>query len=231
MPHILVSIALPHFQTPVLLLARALGLTQADAQVGVSVAFSLSKGWGTGGLQFDFLYGPTKKMAVLWFYIGAQVGSARSDSVVNSPTVTWWFGSDFGTATADPTPPDVGVYLLFSGTVATMLADFGTGKIGPNAKGKVSYNRGAQAIQFPIVDFASSGVQVGASVFTSAFSLYGSDWDNLPLGNPVKFKKLNAVKAANQKWAAGASITFYFPILYFGWNGQLLNGDFYFNFF
>lgn len=220
--NILVSIALPHFPQPVLIIAKALGLTQADAQVGISLALAISKGWAAGGIQFDFLYGPNVWKAVIWIYAGAQIGSARGDPRLESPQVTFWLGSIYGTAGSDPDDPRAGIYLLITGNAARIVGDYATKGRYRNTKVEPGYERGAAGIQFEIAGINKGG-EIGSSFF-QAFTLYGSPWGGIKMP-PVKIKKLDR----EMRFAGGLSLTLYLPVFWFTWDGNSIEGDSWFS--
>ncbi len=175
---VMVSIALPHFPAPVLLIARALGLTQADAQVGLSVALSIGQGIWAGGLQVDILYGPTKKAAVLWIFAGGEIGSVRSDPRFGGINIIFWAGPIYGEAGADPGDPRPGVYIMFAGTLAHVLGNFAfKGGSGNSTKVQPQWSRGSGALQFEILGVNKDG-SVGSS-FRQAFTFYGAGWNAL----------------------------------------------------
>jgi RHS repeat-associated protein len=220
--NILVGIALPHFPQPVLMIAKGLGLTQADAQVGISLALAISQSWATGGLQFDFLYGPDVWQVVIWVYAGAQIGSARGDPRLSSPQVTFWLGSIYGAANSNPGDPRAGIYLLITGNVAVLVGDYATKGRFRNVRVSPSYGRSAAGIQFEIGGISKSG-EIG-STFFQAFALYGSPWGALTMP-PIKIKRLDR----QMRFAGGLSLTVYLPVFWFTWNGQEVEADSWFS--
>lgn len=221
--NILVSIALPKFPQPVLMIAKALGLTQATGQVGISLAIAIAKSWSTGGIQFDILYGPSKWLLVIWIFAGGQIGTSRGDPRMLTPQFTFWIGPIYGEANKDPGDPIPGVYIMFTGTFAHIIGDYATKGRFRNKKVAPNYSRGAAAIQFKILGVEKTGnIQ---SSFFQTFTFYGSLWNNVSLP-PIKTKY-----SMNKRniWSAGISLAVYFPIIWFIWGGQGIEIDNYFS--
>ena len=232
--NILVSIALPHFPQPVLLVAKALGLTQADKVVGASVAFaaSIPRTPIAGGLQFDLLWGPTKKLLAIWAFIGGDIGTVRADPRTGKINFGFWAGAIYGNANSDPGDPRPGVYVMFSGTMARVLGNFAFNGRDANAvKVAPKWNRGGAAIQFEVVGVDRSG-QAGSSFF-QAFTLYGSAFNPLQseldkikfaARGQFKFPGTGRVKGRTA-WGAGISIALLFPLIWFAWTGNGLRPE------
>jgi hypothetical protein len=232
---VLVSIALPHFPSPIALVAKALGWYQGSTEldaVGVSFALALSKGFLTGGLQIDLLAGPSKYMAVIWIFAGGQIGNARGDSRLATPQLTFWAGVIFGEANANPTPPRAGVYVLFSGTYARVLSDLalrqgrGAGRRNvANLPVRTDWSRWAGALQWEIGGISKEGE--GGLNFIGAFTAYGSFWGNAQ-SELIKLKKQAA--GPRQIFDRGISITVYLPLFWFSWTpGQPIEADSWFS--
>jgi RHS repeat-associated protein len=222
---ILAGIALPHFPQPVLMLAQTLGLTKADSQVGLSIALSVGKGVLAGGLQLDFLYGPTAKMGVLWIFAGGELGSVRSDPRLGGVQIIFWAGPIYGAANSDPSDPRPGAYVMFSGTLAHVLGDFAFKGRDANSKIQTTWSRGSAALQFEIV-----GVNKDAtfdSSFFQAFTFYGADWNNVT-GDLQKIKEAakdvfrfpGGKLTGRRVWNAGIALSVYLPILWGIWDSN-----------
>jgi RHS repeat-associated protein len=222
--NIIASIALPHFPSPVLWIAEKFGWHEGNIymdDMGVSVAFAVSKGFLTGGIQVDVLKGPNKWMGVLYLFAGGQIGSARGDTRLASPQYTFWAGSIFGIANEDPTEPRGGIYILFGGTMARILANVSGKGRDRNKPVTPSWSRWAAAIQWELVGVSNKG-EWGHSNFLQAFTVYGSYWGNaMPPEFTTKMKNIKK-KLSSAVFNSGISITFYVPLLWFTWDGSEL---------
>ena len=228
--NILVSIALPAFPSPILLVARAFGWYEGEVQldaVGLSFAFALSKGNLAGGFQIDILGGPNKWLAVFYIFAGGQIGSAYGDSRLAQPQFTFWAGTILGLANEDPSSPRGGAYILFSGTYARVLSDLalrqGRGAARRNVANlpvRTDWSRWAAAIQWELGGITNEG-DLGTS-FHTAFTVYGSYWGNAQ-SELIKLKK--QASGPRRLFDAGIALTVYLPIIWLVWDGRTIEAD------
>lgn len=207
---VLASIAVTIFPRPLVYVAKALGFrttTPTGVQyqpVGLSLDLTLSKGLGTGGLQFDYVHGKTKELGIAWFFLGVQA-STSSAELLGTPQFTVWGGVTLGdNINSDVSDPGAGVYLAVSGTVARALLDFS--KAPSFEVRQQEYERGSFSIQWELIGTDKNAVDQGT---VQGYTIYGSLFGK----GFGAFEYAGNIQRRNQ-WSAGISLTLYIPIFF-----------------